>query len=643
MESGLTRTSAPSSGRRFISLRLKVLVAVGLTGLATVLAGTVGIQSLRGTVTDYEGLVATEVAQEQQIIKLQSQFKVQVQEWKNVLLRGQKEEDQVKYWNAFLVQEQIVQSKAEELAAAVANPEAAKLLREFAEAHQEMGQRYRAGLEAFLAQGRKAEAGDAAVAGADRLPTDLLDQAAAILSAETEEQRTAAAQQADRASRLAMIGMLLSAGIPLLLIARFLLRSVSDPVRQVAEAASRLAGGDLRMVDLDQSQNDEIGELSRSFAQMVAGLRQLIGQVAVSGKMAEAAAASLTHTTSEMTRLGDGVTAAAGQVAGRTSAQSQAVKESLEVISQLQSAIAQIASAAVDQAQGSQRTAEAVGQMATAIADVTGRSQDLASLAQQAMSTVRTGQTAVNCTAEGMGRIRTTVLDAAAQIRSLEELSGQIGRITGVITGIAGQTNLLALNAAIEAARAGENGKGFAVVADEVRNLAEQAGRSAGEITKLIQRVQEGTSRAAVAMEKGTQGVEEGSALATEAGNALVEILAAVEQTAWNVDAISAATEQIRANSSAVAGAVDSLAAVSEENTATTEEMAAGADEVTRAVERTASAAQENAGTAQEVSAAAAAMQGRIHEVASAAEELAATARELQQQIAHFRLGAEGA
>lgn len=67
----------------------------------------------------------------------------------------------------------------------------------------------------------------------------------------------------------------------------------------------------------------------------------------------------------------------------------------------------------------------------------------------------------------------------------------QINILADTIVGITDQTNLLALNAAIEAARAGESGKGFAVVADEIRNLAEQSSRTAADIMKIVNDVNE--------------------------------------------------------------------------------------------------------------------------------------------------------
>ncbi len=82
-------------------------------------------------------------------------------------------------------------------------------------------------------------------------------------------------------------------------------------------------------------------------------------------------------------------------------------------------------------------------------------------------------------------------------VRSVESADNLNIRLTDIkhvvqlIDDIADQTNLLALNAAIEAARAGEYGRGFAVVADEVRKLAERTQKATGEISIVVQSLQQ--------------------------------------------------------------------------------------------------------------------------------------------------------
>ena len=86
-----------------------------------------------------------------------------------------------------------------------------------------------------------------------------------------------------------------------------------------------------------------------------------------------------------------------------------------------------------------------------------------------------------------------TIDNSRTMQKDMDNLTGIIGRINEVITGIESislQTNLLALNASIEATRAGEAGRGFAVVADEIRALAGETQKLTGNMGNFVEEIE---------------------------------------------------------------------------------------------------------------------------------------------------------
>ena len=180
-----------------ISLKLPLAFAAAL---ALVLAAALfGIYRLNQSLATYSGSVSRSNDSERQVAHLLTGFKVQVQEWKNVLIRGKDPKQLERYWGAFEKQERSIAEGAARLKAELPEGEGKALVEKFAQAHATMGAGYRKGYEAFKAGGFDVAVGDAAVAGIDREPARLLGEAREKVGADS----AAAAGQAAAAGRSA--------------------------------------------------------------------------------------------------------------------------------------------------------------------------------------------------------------------------------------------------------------------------------------------------------------------------------------------------------------------------------------------------------------------------------------------------------
>jgi methyl-accepting chemotaxis protein len=321
--------------------------------------------------------------------------------------------------------------------------------------------------------------------------------------------------------------------------------AIVRPLRKVIAAAERIAQGQLD-VELTVDRGDEIGQLQRSSASMVAALRGMVLQLQ-----------------SGIGRLGQSAAALAEQA---REAQ-LGVTRQREETDQVAAAMAELAATA----QGVAADAEAA-----------------AGAGDQAERQVSDGQAVIGRSLAGIETLGVDVRSAAERLEGVSHDSQAISSVLDVIKAVAEQTNLLALNAAIEAARAGEQGRGFAVVADEVRSLARRTQQSSVEIEQLIVVLQKGSGEAVERMR--------------QSETLLAGTLGSAGDTRRAFAGIATAVASIQQKNQQIAAAAVQQSEVAEEVAINVTRIRDGADQSSQAMAATASASRELADLGDELS-----------------------------------------
>ncbi len=235
---------------------------------------------------------------------------------------------------------------------------------------------------------------------------------------------------------------------------------------------------------------------------------------------------------------------------------------------EMASTSSQIAVATARQSEAASSMAAAVEEMTVSISHVSDSAREAHGVTTQTGKLSQEGNRAIEDTVAEMQRISATVDEASRTIREMGDSSERISGIVGVIREVAEQTNLLALNAAIEAARAGEQGRGFAVVADEVRKLAERTAKATTEISEMIVAVQNSAHQAVATMDQTVTRVEGGVSLARHTSESILAIDEGAQRVLGTVTDISNALREQSVASNDIATNVESIAQMSEENSA---------------------------------------------------------------------------
>lgn len=294
-----------------------------------------------------------------------------------------------------------------------------------------------------------------------------------------------------RLSRRELLLMTIVAFILVALVANYITRSITIPIKKGVEFASLMSRGHLNS-RLNIDQKDEVGQLARALNVMSDNVKDIITTVVSS--------------------------------AGNLAAASQQINST------------------------SQELSQGATEQATSVEEVSSTMEEITSMIKQ------NNRNAQNTSAISKNAYA-GIVSVNDKSNEAIEANKQIAEKIGIINDIAFQTNILALNAAVEAARAGEQGKGFAVVANEVRKLAESSKMAADEIVRISQNglnltLQSGEqlNELLPEIEKTTNLVSEISGASDEQSSGSVQINNAIQQLNIVTQQNAASSEELAAS-----------------------------------------------------------------------------------------------
>lgn len=563
------------------SLKTKLIGSFLIIILLLLAVSASGIYFLHTSKMSYEQGTAhseTIFSLTEQALTAELSFKTQVQEWKNILLRGN---DPVQYANYFAAFEQAdtkVQQELHSLKDIFTEMDLDSTHVEQAILqHQALGEAYQNSLKSFaVADPDAGKTVDKLVKGIDRPFSETFQQILADVNryyndyqqSFMTEQQAASKRMLSQFMACIALATMIALGLGI-----FSAQKITKSITDVSDVLKEVASGVLtcKLSTKAINRKDELGLLASSLAYMVAEMRSLIRHINQMSNQVNTLSKNLTGISHQTATSADEIARNIEEIAGGATNQAQDTENVVGNMTELGTIIG-----------NDQRKLLALNQ---SIAVVTTLKEEGIAHIQDLVKKTKTNQHA----SQEINEVIVNVHDSA----------GAIYQASQMIKTIADQTNLLALNAAIEASRAGEAGKGFAVVADEIRKLAESSKQFTEEISMVIHELQQKTEHAVITMQDVSSIANEQTVSVQETQSKFDGIAIAIGKTQSTIAALNESGSVMAHKKDTIINIIENLSAISEENATGAEEASASIEEQAVAIEQIATIIDELANLAE--------------------------------------------
>jgi methyl-accepting chemotaxis protein len=315
-------------------------------------------------------------------------------------------------------------------------------------------------------------------------------------------------------------------------------------LRSAADAANRIAQGDLCRDIPSCSADDETGVLTRSLQRMQSNLNALLTGIKTAGVTLDSSALELGATSREQSQMAPRFGESTAQVAAAT------------------------------------RQIDATGrELAATMGEVERAAERTSGLADG----TRANLVAVDRT---MRELADATRSISAKLAAISERAAGINGVVTTIAKVADQTNLLSVNAAIEAEKAGEQGRGFLVVAREIRRLADQTAGATLDIESMVREMQSAVGAGVMEMDRFSERVRRGVDEVVASSRQMASIIEEVGANTGRFSAVSTGMSSQSQGAATISESMTALADAAKRTVASAEEFGRTAAELQRASQR---------------------------------------------------------